>query len=73
MLNRKGRRAARSRRRRMRGRGAAFVLRGVSSLEELGAEGARLLVALEAIGVGLVLVGPEKNDEGSKIKLDSAS
>lgn len=72
-MNRKGRRAARSRRRRMRGRGAAFVLRGVSSLEELGAEGARLLAALELVGIGLVLMGPEKNDEGTKIELDSAS
>lgn len=65
-MNRRARRAARARARRMRGRGASFVLRGVESIEELGAEGARLLAALETIGLGLVLMGPEENDTGPK-------
>ncbi len=49
------------RRRRMRDRGAVFVLRGVSSLEDLGAAGAELIIALEAAGIGLELVSEEES------------
>lgn len=65
-MNRRDRRASASRRRRLWGRGAAFVLRGVSSLEELGEAGAELLAALELLGLELELVPPGKNDMGPK-------
>ena len=43
-----------------RDRGDTFILRGTSSLEELGATGAEILTVLEAAGIALVVEGPEK-------------